>query len=79
MATNTVTNAPFYRSVEQLNQLYARPTFVPLLSQCSWHSPESTPGACDGGHPCQELARITDLDDEQGYCTHHFYNRHGVR
>lgn len=48
-------------------------------SQCSWCSPESIPGACDGGHPCQNFATVHDLEDDQDYCRYHFWHRDGVR
>jgi hypothetical protein len=56
-------------SINRVNKLFR---FTPQLSQCAWSSPESTPGACDGGHPCQRLATVHDLDDDLPYCSKHF-------
>jgi hypothetical protein len=77
MASQTIPSRPFARSVESVNRLFPRVTV--RLAQCSWCSPESAPGACDGGDPCQNFATVHDLEDDQGYCRRHFFNRGGVR
>jgi len=71
MASQTISPRPF-ESLTPLFPIVAEP-------QCSWCSPESTPGACDGGQPCQEIATVHDLEDDQAFCRRHFFNRHGVR
>ena len=68
------------RTVEELNNLVARVEALAFQRpQCSWCSPESTPGACDGGHPCPDLSVVHDLEDDSPYCLHHFFNRNGAR
>ena len=42
------------------------------LSTCQHESPESSYGACDGGHPCRKTATIFDLASEQEVCLEHF-------
>ena len=36
-----------------------------VLTLCGWESPESSPGRCDGGFPCNEPA------NESGFCVSH--------
>lgn len=51
----------------------------PLLPPCSWCSPESTPGACDGGYPCRNIATVHDLVEDAPFCRYHFEHRDGVQ
>ena len=79
MAGQTI---PLYtgRTIADLNYLVQRVEALSFhRSQCSWCSPESTPGACDGGEPCQSLATVHDLEEDMAYCSKHFARRDGVR
>jgi hypothetical protein len=42
-----------------------------LLTTCSYESPESTYGTCDGV-PCGAKATVYDTQTEQEYCAKHF-------
>lgn len=42
-----------------------------LLATCCYVSPESIPGSCDGGYPCNEPATIHDVSTEMDYCSRH--------
>ena len=42
-----------------------------LLTTCSYESPESTYGACDGV-PCSAKATVYDTQTDQEYCAKHF-------
>jgi len=78
MASTTLPNFhSFARSFERFMRIGRGCT--ERLAQCSWCSPESTPGACDGGYPCQSLATVHDLEDDQAYCLDHFLHRDGQR
>lgn len=59
-----------------LNALVER---AQIFNRCSWSTPESSPGACDGGEPCCEVAAVHDLEADQGFCLRHYHNRDGVR
>lgn len=39
---------------------------------CSWTSPESRGGGCDGGFPCYETAVVHHLSSDTPYCLSHF-------
>jgi len=39
---------------------------------CEWTSPESSRGACNGGHPCADGGTVSALDSQQTFCTKHF-------
>jgi len=41
------------------------------LGRCEWEEPESSYGACDGGHQCYETATVFNLADEAEYCPSH--------
>lgn len=43
-----------------------------LLALCSYESPESTHGVCDGGFSCPELATVSDLQTGGEFCFSHF-------
>jgi hypothetical protein len=79
MASTTLPNSFVGCSLDSLNRIKNLFRFTPQLSQCSWCTPESTPGACDGGYPCQSLATVHDLEDDQAFCLRHFYARGGVQ
>ena len=56
------------REIQRVDQVLAKSE----LSACSYESPESFTGACDGGFPCYELGTVTDLETGCGYCLRHF-------
>lgn len=81
MAQTTVPVLPAPRFPQQaydggmlfaLDRLVARTLARTELSACSYQSPESSAGACDGGLSCPETATVFALADEQEYCLGHF-------
>lgn len=42
------------------------------LSPCSYQSPESHYGACDGGFPCYEQGTVHHLASGLEFCLKHF-------
>lgn len=42
------------------------------LTTCHYETPESRPGACDGGVPCRSLATVHELASEMEFCAAHF-------
>jgi hypothetical protein len=44
----------------------------PVLGRCSFVSPESSRGACDGGHECGVKATVHDLESDREFCAGHF-------
>ena len=58
------------RYIEQVDRVllaYKRP----VLDCCSFETPETSPGACNG-LPCVAQATVFSLVDEQEYCLRHF-------
>jgi hypothetical protein len=42
------------------------------LPNCSYESPESAWGACDGGEVCSEVATVHHLASDMQFCMTHF-------
>jgi hypothetical protein len=53
--------------VDRVSLIAARAADEP----CSWESPESSWGACDGGIPCHEAATVHNLCLDQPFCLRH--------
>ena len=57
--------------IDRLGQLINRANARSLLTTCSYESPESTYGACDG-LPCGAKATVYEIQTDQEYCVKHF-------
>lgn len=72
----TVLHSPDFPQVldAALRRLFDRmlPEFPPQLSPCSYESPESAWGACDGGIPCSQIATVHHLASDMQFCMGHF-------
>jgi hypothetical protein len=55
-----------------LNSFITRIVNKPVLGRCSFVSPESSRGACDGGHECGVKATVHDLQSDREFCAGHF-------
>jgi hypothetical protein len=58
--------------ISAFEQMIRRIAAKPRLGTCSWQSPESSSGACNGGHPCSKAAVVHDLASDQEFCARHF-------
>ena len=43
-----------------------------VLGFCAHESPESYPGACNGGFPCHNHATVCDVRTGEEFCLEHF-------
>lgn len=59
----------FEREIARVDRILA---VAENLSACSYESPESSLGACDGGHPCYELGTVTEISSGLVFCAGHF-------
>jgi hypothetical protein len=67
----------FTSSIDRLVARFVKVTETAIanadLHICSYESPESSIGACDGGRfSCSAKATIHDLETEQDFCAKHF-------
>ena len=57
--------------IQRIGRLIDQAVADSLFTTCSYESPESTCGACDGV-PCGAKATVYDTQTEQEYCAKHF-------
>lgn len=75
-ANLTVLSAPYFpqvfdalidRQIRLVDDVLAQ-----TFPMCSWETPETARGRCDGGMPCFEQGTVSQMEDQQAYCVRHF-------